>query len=62
MSPRYDDLRMTTNPQALNEFFGYNEDDLYEDVVNNLDNYDVDYGVILSLITTENMDLHYRTR
>ena len=37
---------MTTNPQALNEFFGYDEDDLhFEDVVNNLDNHDVDYGV-----------------
>ena len=37
---------MTTNPQVLNEFFGYDEDDLhFEDVVNNLDNYDVDYGV-----------------
>ena len=55
---------MTTNPQALSEFFGYDEDDLhFEDVVNNLDNYDVDYGVdIIFNYYRKHGFPHYRIR
>ena len=37
---------MTTNPQILSEFLGYDEKDLeFEKVTNNLESHDVEYGV-----------------
>ena len=37
---------MKSNPDILTDVFGYDEKDVeFERVVNNLDDYDVDYGV-----------------
>ena len=42
---------MKSNPDILTEVFGYDEKDVeFDRVVNNLDDYDVDYGVDVILV------------
>ena len=50
---------MTTNPQALNEFFGYDERDLeFEKIASDLDSHDIEHVLKSSLITTVGTDFH----
>ena len=37
---------MTTNPQVLNQFLGYDEKDLeFEKITNDLESHDIEYGI-----------------